>query len=75
MADNAKTIAENLRRLRAAHIPKLSQARLARNLGISRSSYALYESGKRIPKAPVLYRAALYFGKTVEELLEPGGKR
>lgn len=69
MGENPKTIALNLRRLRAQHIPKLSQAHLARNLRVSRSSYALYELGKRIPKAPVLYRAAQYFGVTVEELL------
>lgn len=62
-------IAENLRLLRKSCTPKLSQERLARNLGISRSSYAQYETGKRVPKAPVLYRAAQYFGITMEELL------
>lgn len=41
----------NLKRLRLFRFPRLSQARLAQKLGVTRNTYAGYESGKRLPPA------------------------
>lgn len=61
--------AVNLRKLRLTKSPRLSQARLAKKLGISRNTYASYESGKRLPPAWFVYNTANYFDVAIEELI------
>ena len=59
----------NLKRLRLFRFPRLSQARLAGKLGITRNTYAGYESGKRLPPAWFVCCVAEYFGIPVDELV------
>lgn len=66
---DAKTFARNLK-LQRSLVQGLSQSRLARNLGVSRNSYARYENGTRLPPGWFVVKAAAYFGVTVEELYE-----
>ena len=48
---------------------KLSQAQLAKELGVAVSSVGMWESTKRIPPAQRLQGIAEYFGVTVDELI------
>ena len=49
---------------------KISQAALARQVGISQSLIAQFETGEKVPNAYVLLRIATYFHTTCEELME-----
>lgn len=57
-----------LRRLRESK--KVTQAGMAEFLGIDRSTYTKYESGKSKPDADMLIKIADYFGVSVDYLLE-----
>jgi len=59
----------NLKRLRLSLFPRMSQARLAGKLGVTRNTYAGYESGKRLPPAWFVSCTADYFKVTVDELI------
>lgn len=63
----------NLKRLREAHVPKLSQAKLAQMAGLDRSVIARLESGMRsgatLDTIEALARA---LGVTAAELVGPG---
>lgn len=59
----------NLRRLRLSADDKLTQAKLAKKLGVSRNTYAGYEAGTRFPPAWFVYCTADYFKVTVDELV------
>lgn len=54
-------MAEKLVELRG----KRTQEEVARELEISKSALAMYESGKRIPRDPVKIRIARYYKRTV----------
>lgn len=71
---NAHTFARNLHRLRIA-TPALSQRKLAAELGVSRSCYARYELGQRMPPAWFAAKAAAYFHTSIEQLFTEGGKQ
>lgn len=45
-----------------------SQQQIANEIGITKSSWAMYERGERIPRDEVKIRIAKFFGKTVEEI-------
>lgn len=45
-----------------------SQETIAAEIGITKSSWAMYERGERVPRDEVKIKIAKYFGKTVEEL-------
>jgi len=45
-----------------------TQAEIASGVGVTTSSWAMYERGERIPRDEVKFRIARYFGKTVDEL-------
>ena len=45
-----------------------SQDVIAREIGITKSSWAMYERGERIPRDEVKIRIAQYFNKTVQEI-------
>lgn len=58
----------NLRRLRLLRQPRLSQERLAKRLGVCRSTYSKYEQGQRMPPAWFAFSTANYFGVAVEDM-------
>ena len=45
-----------------------TQEEVANDLGITKSSWAMYERGERIPRDEIKVRIANYFGKSVQEL-------
>ena len=45
-----------------------SQSTIASEIGITKSSWAMYERNERIPRDEVKIRIAEYFGKTVQEI-------
>lgn len=45
-----------------------TQEEIAAALGITKSSWAMYERDERIPRDEVKIRIANFFGKTVQEL-------
>lgn len=48
-----------------------SQARIADEIGITKSSWAMYERGERVPRDEVKIRIAEYAGKSVQEIFYP----
>lgn len=55
---------EVLRELRGSK----SQDKIAREIGLTKSAWAMYERNERIPRDEVKIRIASYFGKTVQEI-------
>lgn len=55
---------EQLKKLRG----KASQGEIARKIGITKSSWAMYERGERVPRDEVKVKIANFFGKTVQEI-------
>lgn len=53
-----------LRRLRGSK----TQEEVANDLGITKSSWAMYERDERIPRDEVKVRIANYFGRSIQEL-------
>lgn len=45
-----------------------TQEQVASAIGITKSSWAMYERGERIPRDEVKVRIADYFGKTVQDI-------
>jgi transcriptional regulator with XRE-family HTH domain len=67
MDDTVKTIAANVRRLRAAR--GLSAAGLARASGVARATLAELEAGRANPTVETLYGVASVLGVTLADLL------
>ena len=55
---------EQLKKLRGNN----SQDEIARQIGITKSSWAMYERGERVPRDEVKVKIANFFGKTVQEI-------
>lgn len=53
-----------LRQLRGSK----TQKEIANLLGLTKSAWAMYESGKRVPRDEIKIRIADYFGKSVQEI-------
>ncbi len=53
-----------LKELRGAR----SQEEMAKEIGITKSSWAMYERNERIPRDEVKVKIANFFGKTVQEI-------
>jgi len=64
-----RNFAENLKKLRASRTPPYSQEQMAHILGISRSAYASYETGRRNAPVYVVLAASKHFGISVDDLL------
>lgn len=47
---------------------KKTQEEIASSLGITKSSWAMYERDERVPRDEIKIRIAKYFGKSVQEL-------
>lgn len=61
---NRQKIAEKLIELRG----NLTQSYIAEQIGIKQSTYAMYESGKRVPSDQRKIIIAKYYGLTVQEI-------
>ena len=68
-AGDTQYFADTLRNLRTSRQPLLSQRMLANALGVSRETYAKYETGTRLPPAWFVAKVAAYFGVSADELL------
>lgn len=55
-------IAENLVRLRGNR----TQTKVAKDLGIAQSTYAMYEIGERVPSDKIKIKIANYYNRTVQ---------
>lgn len=55
---------EQLKTLRGT----MSQDEISQKIGITKSSWAMYERGERVPRDEVKIKIANYFGKTVQEI-------
>lgn len=64
---------EKVKQLRTEH--KVSQAEIARVLGVAQSVYARYETGERKPSYETLVSLAAYFGVSTDYLLGTSGER
>ena len=65
---------ERLKKLRG----EKSQGEIAKQIGITKSSWSMYERGERIPRDETKIRIANFFGKTVQEIFfgqQKGGER
>ena len=69
MNDRVTFFAQNLIFLRNTLENKVSQQRLADELGLKKSTLAAYESGRAEPRYEELVRLSRFFGVTVDELL------
>ena len=70
MQDYRKNLRTNLRALRLAC--GYTQKSVAAALGIVRSSYAYYETGKSQPDVETLAKLSRMFGVTLDQLILPG---
>lgn len=61
------SVNQKLRELRGNQ----TQMEVAAGIGITKSSWAMYERGERVPRDEVKKRIAAYFGKTVQEIFFP----
>lgn len=55
---------EQLKMLRGEN----SQDEIAKQIGITKSSWAMYERGERVPRDEIKIKIANFFGKTVQEI-------
>lgn len=55
---------EILRNLRG----EKSQEQIAREIGLTKSAWAMYERGERVPRDEAKVRIADYFGRSVQEI-------
>lgn len=65
---------EQLKKLRG----EKSQGEIAKQIGITKSSWSMYERGERIPRDETKIRIANFFGKTVQEIFfgqQKGGEQ
>ena len=45
-----------------------SQAEIASSVGVTKSAWAMYERGERVPRDEVKVKIAKHFGKSVQEI-------
>ena len=55
---------KTLRKLRGDR----TQEEIAREIGITKSSWAMYERGERVPRDEIKIQIARYFGVTVQDI-------
>lgn len=61
---NKEIIAKRLINLRGER----TQLEVAKALGISQSTYAMYETGRRIPTDEIKIKIAVYYDTTVQDI-------
>lgn len=62
--DRKMSFGEKLRLLRGSK----SQDEIAKEIGVTKSSWAMYERNERIPRDEVKIKIANFFGKSVQEI-------
>ena len=67
--DDKKIIGENIRSLRKER--GMTQALLAKAIGVSVATLSSYETGKTAPPISLIRKMALTFGTTIDDLLGP----
>ena len=67
--DDEYLFAKNLQLLRQNQKPYLSQTRLAKRLGVCRTTYISYEKGSRQAPAFFIAKVADYFGISADKML------
>lgn len=67
--EQGKIIAKNLKRLAYDH--KKTQAEIARDLGISKTTLSSWMSGYRVPRVANVDRLAKYFNCLRSDIIEP----
>lgn len=70
-----ENLAKNIRFLRLAHDPRITQAELAKKLGITQKSISNYEQARCLPPTYVLAAIADFFHLSLDELLRPLPKK
>ena len=58
------TIGDKLKKLRG----NKTQDEIAKDIGITKSSWAMYERGERTPRDEIKVKIALFFGETVQSI-------
>lgn len=48
-----------------------SQAEIASSVGVTKSAWAMYERGERVPRDEVKIKIAKHFGRSVQEIFYP----
>lgn len=48
-----------------------SQAEIASSVGVTKSAWAMYERGERVPRDEVKIKIANHFGRSVQEIFYP----
>lgn len=66
-----ENLAKNIRFLRFTHNPRITQAELAKKLGITQKSVSNYEQARCLPPTYVLAAIADLFHLSLDELLGP----
>lgn len=61
---NKEIIAKRLINLRGER----TQLEVAKALGISQSTYAMYETGRRIPTDEIKIKISVYYGTSVQDI-------
>lgn len=61
------TLAETLKRIRKKY--KMTQEEVSQFLGVSRSGYTYYETGKTVPSVDTLKKLAVMYDTTVDEII------
>lgn len=61
---NKEIIAKRLINLRG----EKTQLEVAKALGISQSTYAMYETGRRIPTDEIKIKISVYYGTSVQDI-------
>lgn len=64
-------LAENIRFLRLTRNPRITQAELAKKLGITQKSISNYEQARYLPPTYILAAIAELFHLSLDELLSP----
>lgn len=61
---NSEVIAKRLKQMRGSK----TQLEVSNEVGIKQNTYAMYETGKRIPSDENKIKLAKYFGTTVQQI-------
>ena len=67
------TVAESLKKIRKQY--KMTQEDIATLLGISRSGYTYYETGKTLPSIDVLQKLAVMYNTTIDTVVGNPAKK
>ena len=67
------TVAESLKKIRKQY--KMTQEDVAKFLGVSRSGYTYYETGKTVPSIETLKKLAVIYDTTIDNIVGVPGRK